>query len=146
TIAAAMFLAAPANAQTSGKVAIGANISRAIPTNSEGHGLPHYGLLWRIGQGRDGWGLAYGLNWYSTHLDSTIADQHLELGELHVRPVMGGYGYSRKFGSARVKASLLGGPAFASFALKDSAEDAYRTSGATSLETHMSNTWAIKPE
>lgn len=70
-----------------------------------------------------------------------------ELGELRIRPFMGGYGYTYAIGRTALEANLLGGYAFTSFHLAPSAPDVYRDRlGARSLDADAHNTFVLKPE
>src|SRR5207237_1549599 len=96
----------------------GGNVTSHVPGEATAHGSSGVGLLWRFGHSSTGWGWTYGLNWFSTDLDRSIGGRDTELGELRVRPFMGGYGYTLVFGPAAVSANLLGGYAFTSFRLE----------------------------
>jgi hypothetical protein len=139
--------ASVASAQTEGAVAVGMNVS--IARGPSGHAMGHTnpGFLWRFGHGRTGWGWQYGLSWYATDLQQAIGPSTTAFGELHVRPIMGGYGYTRRFTRTAVTAKLLGGYAFTSFELEPTFDDAYRrTLGARTISTDVSNTFVLKPE
>ena len=59
-------------------------------------------LLWRFGKSKPGWGFHWGLNWYAVKLERPVGGSVIELGELHLRPVMAGYGYTRIFGRTAI--------------------------------------------
>jgi hypothetical protein len=105
------------------------------------------GLLWRFGTPKAGWGFHWGLNWYAVKLERPIAGSVTELGELHVRPFMAGYGYTRLIRRYSISADVLGGYALGSITLSDPAIDAYKRAldmpGATASAT---NTLVLKPE
>jgi hypothetical protein len=105
------------------------------------------GLLWRFGTAKGGWGFHWGFNWYAVKLQRPIGGAVTELGELHVRPIMAGYGYTRIIRRYSITADVLGGYAFGSIDLSDPAVDAYRRAlqvpGATA---NASNTFVLKPE
>ena len=44
---------------------------------------------------RPGWGFHWGLNWYAVKLERAGRRHRDQSGELHVRPVMAGYGYTK---------------------------------------------------
>jgi hypothetical protein len=147
--AAALILlpGASLSAQTTGRVAVGAHISSKSGVDDLSSGHTNLGFLFRLGNGKPGWGWKYGLNWYSTDLDQTLSGVEREFGELKVRPVMGGYGYTRLIGSVQVSANILGGYAFTSFEVRPSFDEAYRRmAGVQSLHTDPSNTFVLKPE
>jgi hypothetical protein len=106
------------------------------------------GLLWRVGDAKPGWGFHWGLNWYAVKLERPIGGGSAnELGELHVRPIMAGYGHTKVIRRYSVTADVLGGYAFGSMTISDPAAAAYRrTFGGSSVEAHATNTLVIKPE
>lgn len=105
------------------------------------------GLLWRFGESKPGWGFHWGLNWYAVKLERPIGGSVTELGELHVRPIMAGYGYNRKIHRYSVTADVLGGYAFSAIRISDPVAAAYRrTLGVASAEANASNTLVFKPE
>jgi hypothetical protein len=136
-----------AAAQENNKFALGgAYIFRGAdgPTS---HAPSDLGLIWRFGHDKEGWGWHWGLNWYSLDIDRSIGGGSMEFGELHVRPVMAGYGYTHLMGKAAVTVSVLGGYAFNSFDVSGRASDAFRDRlGIQTVDVHLSNTPVLKPE
>lgn len=105
------------------------------------------GLLWRFGDAKPGWGFHWGLNWYAVKLERPVGDSVTELGELHIRPIMAGYGYTKVIRRYSVTADVLGGYALGSMTLSDPAVAAYRrTLGVPSAEANATNTLVLKPE
>jgi len=106
------------------------------------------GLLWRFGHGREGWGFHWGLNWYAVDIDRPVGGLMTELGELKVRPIMAGYGYTYQMTRRlNITGDVLGGYAFGSIGLMPTAIDAYqRRLGARSVSAQASNTFVLKPE
>ena len=105
------------------------------------------GLLWRFGDAKPGWGFHWGLNWYAVKLERPVGDSVTELGELHIRPIMAGYGYTKVIRRYSVTADVLGGYALGSMTLSDPAVAAYRrTFGVPSAEANATNTLVLKPE
>ena len=105
------------------------------------------GLLWRFGTSKGGWGFHWGLNWYAVKLERPIGGQATELGELHVRPLMAGYGYTRLIRRYSITTAVLGGYAAGSIKISDPAVAAYRrTLGVPSAEANATNTFVLKPE
>lgn len=135
-------------AQSDGKFAVGGAFTMRLPTDSQTvNGSKGPGLLWRYGHGKTGWGWHWGLNWYSTDLDRTVGGFETELGELRVRPIMAGYGYTRVIRGAKITAAMLAGYAWTKMSLTPGAGDAYRDHlGARSVTADASNTLAAKPE
>jgi hypothetical protein len=138
---------APLRAQEGNRFALGGNIQMRTAEAAQTHGGKGPGLQWRFGHSETGWGWAYGLNWFATDVDKPIGGSSTELGELRVKPFMGGYGYTRRFGAVAVAANMLGGWAVTSFTLAPSAADAYRDRlGARTLDAHSHGTFVAKPE
>jgi hypothetical protein len=137
----------PAFAQTSGNFAIGAQVSKRGSTDPQAHG--HLGLapLWRVGHSKTGFGWDIGLNWFSADVDRSIGGTVTDLGELHIWPIMGGYGYTQVLGRTSISAKAFAGYGFASATLAPSAIDAYHDLlGAHSITIDASNTFVVKPE
>lgn len=136
-----------AAAQTEGAVAVGLSVSsrQAIDSGTVGH--TGVGFTWRIGHSRTGWGWHYGLGWYSTDLEQPITSGPTDFGELKIRPIMGGYGYTRVIGRTALTGKIMGGYAFNSFELHPTFDDQYRRLlGARTVTTDVSNTFVVKPE
>jgi hypothetical protein len=105
------------------------------------------GLLWRFGTPKSGWGFHWGLNWYAVKLQRPIGGQVTDLGELHVRPLMAGYGYTRIIHRYSITADALGGYAVGTMDISDPATAAYRrTLGVATAEAGATNTLVLKPE
>jgi hypothetical protein len=105
------------------------------------------GLLWRFGESKPGWGFHWGLNWYAVKLERPVGGTVVELGELHVRPLMAGYGYTHVIRRYAITADVLGGYAIGSAKISEPAAAAYeRLLGVTSAEANATNTLVIKPE
>ena len=139
--------ASTASAQVDGTLAVGLNVSLKDGMDSGSIGNTNLGLLWRIGHGSDGWGWHWGLGWYGLDLDQPAGSDRTRFGELHIRPFMAGYGYTRRFGRTSATAKVLGGYAVNSFELQPSFDDAYRRNlGAQGLRADVSNSFVVKPE
>ena len=105
------------------------------------------GLLWRFGTPKGGWGFHWGFNWYAVTLQRPIGGAVTELGELHVRPIMAGYGYTHLIRRYAITADVLGGYAIGSIKISDPALAAYqRALGVSSAEANATNTLVLKPE
>jgi hypothetical protein len=105
------------------------------------------GLLWRFGTSKTGWGIHWGLPWYSVKLERPIGGNVTELGELKIRPFMAGYGYTRVIRRYSITADVLGGYGFSSINLSDPAIAAYRSAlGVPTATASATNTLVLKPE
>ena len=146
-VAITLASAADAAAQSTGKFAVGAQLSTRTAAGPENKGHVGVSLLWRFGQSKTGWGWHYGLYWFSTDLERSIGGVDTEFGRLRIRPIMGGYGYTRVFGRTAVTGKLMGGYAWTSMRLSPLATDAYHNRlGAQSVSADASNTIVVIPE
>jgi hypothetical protein len=114
--------AAPAFAQIGNKLAVGATFStqHAVNDSSVADGQHSLQFEWRIGHTRrSSWGWQLDLfNWFSADLRRDVGGTSMDLGELHVKPIMGGYGYTRLVNPRlAVTADFLAGYALSSFRL-----------------------------
>ena len=143
--------ASNARAQSEGKFALGGEFAVRMTdrasTQDYAQGQLGPGLLWRIGHSKPGWGFHWGLNWYAVKISRPVGGIATELGELHIRPVMAGYGYTHIIGRNAITADVLGGYAIGSIDLEPTAVDAYQNRlGAQSVTADASNTFVLKPE
>ena len=110
--------AASAGAQSGGKYAVGASVGTRWAPSPTVIG-DHFGvsLLWRIGHSKEGFGWDGGLNWFTSHLQQSFGDTSpFDLGDLHIHPIMVGYGYTHLIGPmTSIKGSVQGGYSFNSF-------------------------------
>jgi hypothetical protein len=142
---------APALAQTENRFAIGAEfkirVSDRASTEDFAHGQFGPGLLWRFGTPKPGWGFHWGLNWYEVDVERPIGGVPTELGELHVRPIMAGWGYTHVIRRTAITADVLGGYAIGSAKLAPSGIEAYQSRlGVQSVTIEASNALVLKPE
>ena len=143
--------AAQADTQNESRFAIGAEFKVKTSDRAAGEdyarGQLGPGLLWRFGKTKPGWGFHWGLNWYAVKLERPVGGTAIELGELHVRPLMAGYGYTHVIRRYAITADVLGGYAIGSIKISDPALAAYqRAQGVTSAEANATNTLVLKPE
>ena len=54
--------------------------------DSAATGNRDFGLLWRFGHPKTGWGWAWGLNWYQTDIDHSVGGGIVDFGEMHIPP------------------------------------------------------------
>jgi len=140
-------LTSPVRAQTDNRFAIGGEAGVRVPGGPDAQGSNTGGLLWRFGHGREGFGFHWGLNWYSTDIDRSVAGRDIELGELRLKPFMAGYGYTHHIGAAAITGALLGGFAFTSFNLAPTAADVYHDElGARTISGDAGAALVARPE
>jgi hypothetical protein len=146
-VAITLASAADAAAQSTGKFAIGGQLSTRTAAGPENKGHVGVSLLWRFGQSKTGWGWHYGLYWFSTDLERSIGGVDTEFGRLRIRPIMGGYGYTRVVGRTAMTGKVMAGYAWTSMRLSPLATDAYHNRlGAQSVSADASNTMVVIPE
>ena len=135
-------------AQSEGRFAIGGQFISRVPNDGTTvHGSRGPGLLWRFGHADTGWGWHWGLNWFSTDIDRPVGGRDAELGELRIRPLMGGYGYTRVIGRTTLTADVLGGYALTNITMAPSTSDVYRDRlGARAVSVDAGNSLVAKPE
>jgi len=144
-------LAASARAQVESRFAIGGELTVAATDHASnqdrGRSSAFPELLWRFGDIQPGWGPHWGLNWYSLDIDRPVGGTATDIGELKVRPIMAGYGYTWLRDRQAISANLLGGYAFGSMELSSTAGDAYAArTGARATDASASNTFVFRPE
>jgi len=134
-------------AQEGNRFAIGGSYTkRGVPSPSA-HGGQGPGIEWRFGHATEGWGWHYGLNWYSTDIDHNIAGSTTHLGELRMRPLMAGYGYTHLMGPLALTFGTVGGYAFTAMDVSREATDAYLNRlGVRSVDARTSGAPVVKPE
>ena len=133
-------------AQEENTFAVGVNVTRRFSPDPAAQADNSVGIKLRIRHGETGWGWHYGLGWYSTNLDREIDGRTVRFGEMKVRPLFGGYGYTRRFSPRLlVTADVLGGLASSSIELTSEAQAALqeRTGG-----VRVATQWmpVLKPE
>lgn len=143
--------AAPARAQTESRLAFGANFlvaaSDHASTQDRAHAVFTIEPLWRFGDFEPGWGPHFGLNWYAVDIERPVGGTATTLGEVHIRPIMGGYGYTWMRGNNTLSANVLAGYAFSSMKLADDTAAVYQSRiGVGVNDADASNTFVVRPE
>jgi hypothetical protein len=116
--------AQPASAQSGKTIALGGGVAHYRPVADDAHASTGFAFVYRLGR-PEGWRPAIGLNWFNTKFDTRVAGDEVGLGELRVRPIMGGYGYTVRRGRLAATGSAVGGVAFNSFKEADAVRLAY---------------------
>jgi hypothetical protein len=135
-------------AQTDSRLAVGASITGRAASSSDSGGSASVGFEWRLGHTRPGWGVENSIfSWFDTDVQGTIGHSALQLGNMRIRPIMAGYGYTWVRGRAAITGDLVGGYSFNSLKLDASAAQEYsRRLGATGIDAEATNALALKPE
>jgi hypothetical protein len=146
----ALFLLCPgraAFAQSGGTwLNLGVRASWFGATNATHSDHTGVGLAWRIGTSTTGWHPSIGFNWFETTLSTKVGGRMTTLGNLHVRPLMAGYGYTRKRGPLAVEVKAMVGYAFDSLSLDDSLRNAYLQASGSWVSGNVANGFVAKPE
>lgn len=88
---------------------------------------------------RVGWGPSFGLNWFTGDIDVMVDGVRTTIGEVKVRPIMLGIGYTLDGGRARTTVSLVGGYAFT-----DARVTAALPEG-TTASISITDAWVVRP-
>jgi hypothetical protein len=152
-VAAALIvlLAAAADAQENSRLAAGADFLIAATDHASTQDHAHNEFfpepVFRFGRTDPGWGVRVGLNWYAVDIDRPVGGVTTTLGELHIRPIMAGYGYTWARRKNAITAALLGGYAFASMDLADGAPAVYQSRlGVQATDANAANGFVLRPE
>jgi hypothetical protein len=133
-------VAAPAAAQTKGRVGIGASVTWMSPTDSEVGSLTGFGPLIRLNP-KKGFGIAGALNWFRADVDNPSGASG-DFARLRVRPLMGGVAYTVGNQPVLVSFSAVTGPSFNDLDFHD---DFLRTvPGPLTPELDAKNSWAYR--
>jgi hypothetical protein len=143
--------AAPAAAQTETRFAFGADflVAASTHTSTQDRASAVFTVepLWRFGDFEAGWGPKFGLNWYAVDIERPVGGTATTLGEVHIRPIMGGYGYTWLRGRNAISTGVLAGYAFSSMSLADNTAAAYQSRvGVGITDADASNTFVVRPE
>jgi hypothetical protein len=150
-LVAALVTASPAWAQTESRFAIGANLMIGVSghssTQDQAHAAVFPEVLWRFGDIQPGWGPHWGLYWYSVDIDRPVGGTMTTLGEVRLRPIMAGYGYTWLRGKNAISTNVLAGYAFDSMNISDGVAAAYQTrTGGIVTNAEATNTFVLRPE
>ncbi len=143
-----LFFVAPARAQTDSRLAVGGSLTTRAASSSEAGGSATIGFEWRLGHAIPGWGVQNSIfSWFDTDVQGTVGSGTVGLGNMRIRPIMAGYGYTWVRGRLALTGDVVGGYSFNSFKLDASAVQEYsRRLGATGIDAEATNAFALKPE
>ena len=142
----ALAIPSPSWAQIDKSVALGGGIGFYFPFDDDARSGVGPSLAYRFGK-PERWRPMVAFNWFATTFDGNVGETRVELGDLRIRPVMGGYGYTVKRGPLAATFSAVGGIAFNSFDPTGNARVAYAESAdRVLLDITASNTPAARTE
>jgi len=122
-----------------GRFLLGINLTQSLtPDKDLGS---HWGVspVIRNTPRRLGWGPSFGLSGYRGDIVVPIDGKRATVGEVKIRPLMGGISYSIGGGRARTSFSLVGGYAFSS------AKVTAALASGTTASIDISDSWVIRP-
>jgi len=148
TTALMLLFVTQARGQTDSRLAVGGSLTTRAASSSEAGSSVSAGFEWRLGHAMEGWGVQNSIfSWFDTDVQGTIGPGVVGLGNMRIRPIMAGYGYTWVRGRAAITGDLVGGYSFNSFKLDSFAVQEYsRRLGATGIEAEATNAFALKPE
>lgn len=140
--------ASNANAQVDNRLALGMSVTSRLPDSDGASGSADVGFEIRIGHEKDGWGPQTSVfNWFDTGVKEPVGARIADLGEIRIRPIMVGYGYTKIRGRAAITTDLVGGYSFNSLHLDSAASADYeRQVGASIVHSEATNSFVLKPE
>jgi hypothetical protein len=94
---------------------------------------------------RRGWGLAGAFNWFDADLEGTLAGIDGPVGELRIRPLMGGVGYTAGSDRATVTFSVVGGPSWNRLQFDDDFRDRLTQAGVAVDTRYNDVSVAVRP-
>jgi hypothetical protein len=122
-----------------GRFLVGVNFSHGLTPEDNVGSRWSVSPFFRNTPRRVGWGPSFGLNWFRGDIDIPIDGVRTTIGEVRVRPIMLGIGYTLDGGRARTTISLVGGYAFA-----DAKVTAALPEGTTATIS-IENSWVVLP-
>ena len=137
-----------AGAQTDNRLAVGMSVTARAASSSDAGGSADVGFELRLGPAKSGWGWQNSFfGWFDTAVQEAVSTRTIPLGDLRIRPIMAGYGYTWVRGRAAITADLAGGYSLNSFTLDPAAVADYsQRLGATGIDSKATNCFVLKPE
>lgn len=145
-LTALLIAALPLRAQSATAVAVGITATTYDPRGELSLGSGSFGPVLRLRTG-PGFGPTIGFDWFSIFVDMQAGDRKVYVGEMRVRPVMGGIAYTVFREPYAIAFSLTGGYAFTGLHVDGRAREAYANSiGARGASINVSNTLVWRPQ
>lgn len=129
----------PAGSFLKGRFLLGVNVTRSLTPDQD------LGSHWSISPvirntpRRLGWGPSFGFSGFKGDIVAPVNGQSTTIGEIRIRPLMGGISYSIGDGPLRTSFGLVGGYAFTS------AEVTTALPSGTAATIDITNAWVIRP-
>jgi hypothetical protein len=122
-----------------GRFLVGVNLTHGLTPDDDVGSRWSVSPFFRNTPRRVGWGPSFGLNWFTGDLAVSIDGKRTTIGEVKVRPVMAGVGYTIGGGRTRTTVSLVGGYAFS-----DATVTAALPAG-TTASIAIDDSWVVRP-
>ena len=122
-----------------GRFLVGVNVTHGLTPEDDVGSRWSISPFFRNTPRRVGWGPSFGLNWFTGDIAVSIDGRKTTVGEVKVRPVRAGVGYTIGSGRARTTVSLVGGYAFA-----DATVTAALPAG-TTASIDIDDSWVVRP-
>ena len=136
-----------AHAQTDNRLAVGMSVTARAASSADASGSADVGFELRLGPAKAGWNWQNSFfGWFDTSVQEAVPMRTIPLGDLRVRPIMAGYGYTWILGRAAITADLAGGYSLNSFTLDPAALADYSRRGATGIDSKATSCFVLKPE
>jgi hypothetical protein len=141
-LVAVMGVPALSEAQTEGRVSVGASVTQVIPTDDEVKSTIGIGPLVRLNPKR-GWGPAGAFNWFRSDIEDPSGASG-DFARMRIRPLMAGIAYTIGGGTVLTSFSIVAGPSFNRIDFEDDFLDRVAGTGATPT-IDIENSFAIRP-
>jgi hypothetical protein len=122
-----------------GRVLVGANLTHSLTPDEDLDSHWSVSPVIRNTPRRLGWGPSFGLSGYKGNIVAPVNGQKTTIGEIRIRPLMGGISYSIGNGPLRTSFSLVGGYAFTS------AKVTTALPSGTSASIDITDAWVVRP-
>lgn len=136
--------AAPASAQRRFGVDAGVSVTWVEPASDELSTKARVRPLVRLTP-RRGWGPAGAFNWFDADVDGTLAGVGGPVGELRIRPLMGGVGYTIGSDRATATFSVVGGPSWNRIEFDEAFRDRLGAAGVPVDSRYTGVSVAVRP-
>ena len=129
----------PAGSFLKGRFLIGVNVTHSLTPDKDLGSHWSVSPIIRNTPRRLGWGPSFGLSGYTGDIVAPIDGRKTTVGEIKIRPLMGGISYSIGDGRLRTSFSLVGGYAFSS------AKVTAALPAGTTASIDITDAWVVRP-
>ena len=122
-----------------GRFLLGINMAHSLTPDEDLGSHWSFSPVIRNTPRRLGWGPSFGLSGYRGDITAPVDGRKTTIGEVRIRPLMGGISYSIGRGRARTSFSLVGGYAFSS------AKVTAALPSGTTASIDIGDSWVVRP-